>query len=365
MKYCVRSPLNLAGRIDIVMGTRPNCDYIHYLRQYGGDLLGFYPNKPLKVSLTWIQRDHKSRSADERRVKPVVVTTGEDIGIPLADSLRSKHPVPSLGMITHGWIFKRAPVFEMLRPLEFVHYFCLSGTIALRLVSEYGIASHQVITTGYGVDSDFFRPPGVFEDRRLVLSAGTANRDYKTLLSAFSGLNAHLEIAADSEWRPRPLDIAGQPLPPRVNVRSARTYNQLRRLYGSASLVVVPLYEAPFACGYAVIAEAMAMGKAVIASRTQCHSDFILDGETGFYVGPGDVDDLRCKMEYLLGNPDKAFEMGARGRSRIEQLYSLECYSARMHVAVRSIGRNTPIDEDAIIAAQEPTLSKESAIAVL
>jgi glycosyltransferase involved in cell wall biosynthesis len=67
---------------------------------------------------------------------------------------------------------------------------------------------------------------------------------------------------------------------------------------------VIPLLDVTFACGYAVIVEAMAMGKAVIATRTQAPSDLIEDGVSGIYVPPGDVAAMRREIEKLLSNPN-------------------------------------------------------------
>jgi glycosyltransferase involved in cell wall biosynthesis len=101
-------------------------------------------------------------------------------------------------------------------------------------------------------------------------------------------------------------------------------------LYAAAAFVVVPLYPAFHACGLAVIAEAMAMGKAVITTRVAGRSDFIIDGENGFYVEPGDVGGLRAKVKALLDDPARAAAMGVAARSRMAQLFSLEAYVERL-----------------------------------
>ena len=91
---------------------------------------------------------------------------------------------------------------------------------------------------------------------------------------------------------------------------------------------------ARFACGYAVIAEAMAMGKAVIATRTQVVSDFIRDGENGFLVEVGDVSGLRERIEWMLNNPMIAKTMGQQARKDIEEHWSLPAYCQRLESAL-------------------------------
>ena len=115
-----------------------------------------------------------------------------------------------------------------------------------------------------------------------------------------------------------------------MEVGSAGSYVGLRALYGRASFVVVPLHAARHASGYAVIAEAMAMGKAVIATRTEAPSDLIVEGETGLYVPAGDVGALREAIMALLGDPARTHAMGLAGARRMQDLFGLDSYCATM-----------------------------------
>jgi glycosyltransferase involved in cell wall biosynthesis len=81
----------------------------------------------------------------------------------------------------------------------------------------------------------------------------------------------------------------------------------------------------------------MAMGRAVICTRTQGQTDVIVDGETGIYVPPHDPAALRSAIEHLLAHPDEAARMGRAGRQRVEELMTLEVY-------VRGLSRWVAID---------------------
>ena len=83
-------------------------------------------------------------------------------------------------------------------------------------------------------------------------------------------------------------------------------YRELRDLYASSRFIVVALYETDFQAGVTTILEAMAMGKAVIASRTRGQRDVIEDGVTGIYVPPGDSAALRKAIVDLLASPERA-----------------------------------------------------------
>jgi glycosyltransferase involved in cell wall biosynthesis len=241
-------------------------------------------------------------------------------------------------VITHGSFFGSRymlPIAYWLRSIRNVRYLTLSEALRMQMISRFGFAKDLVINTGYGVDTEFFKPRALEAAARpIIASAGAATRDYRTLVAATHDLDADVRIAADSAWFPAAVDISPDRLPANCEARSYGNYLGLRELYAAAAFVVVPLYPAFHACGLAVIAEAMAMGKAVITTRISGHSDFIVEGENGFYVAPGDVDGMRAKIKDLLDDPARAQEMGAVARNRMTQLFTLEAYVERMLEAI-------------------------------
>lgn len=82
-------------------------------------------------------------------------------------------------------------------------------------------------------------------------------------------------------------------------------------LYGASDVVCqMSRWEEVF--GY-VIAEAMATGKPVVATRVGGIPELIADGETGFLVNRGDTAAMAGKILELLRNPDLRRRMGAAG----------------------------------------------------
>jgi glycosyltransferase involved in cell wall biosynthesis len=149
-------------------------------------------------------------------------------------------------------------------------------------------------------------------------------------------VDAEVRIAADSAWYPVETNLREISLPSNITVKSAGNYTGLRDLYAACHFVVVPMLPARFACGYAVIAEAMAMGKTVIATRTHYVSDFIKDEENGFLVDVGDVEGLRARITYLLDNPSVAARMGQLARREMEQNWSLPSYTGRLEAVAKA-----------------------------
>ena len=260
--------------------------------------------------------------------------SGEDIGLPLAILAKLQRIQTPIYIITHGSYFassKLRLLMAWIRTMPSVHYLCLSESLRQFMISRLNVPASNVHNTGYGADTHFFQPISLSPTPvPVVASAGTASRDYRTLVQSIADLPVDCKIAADSTWLPMQVDIADDALPPNVEARSFGNYSGLRGLYASSSFVVVPLYNVAHACGYAVIVEAMAMGKAVIATRTLNHSDFIEEGKNGYYVEAGDVATLRARIETLLHNPKMAEEMGRNARLLMENTHSVEAYCERI-----------------------------------
>ena len=70
--------------------------------------------------------------------------------------------------------------------------------------------------------------------------------------------------------------------------------------------------------------EAMASGKAVVATRVGGVPDVVQDNRTGFTVPPGDLSRFVEKVEFLLGHPQLRKEMGEAGRHWVRENFSKE-----------------------------------------
>jgi glycosyltransferase involved in cell wall biosynthesis len=256
-----------------------------------------------------------------------VYCDSEHIGLPLAFLLRSNRG-PRLSMIGHYLTpAKKRTAVRALRLAGRFDAVALHSPAQVTRAKSLGFREDQLQLMPYQVDTEFWTPTRRASD--CIVSVGREFRDYGTLVSAAEGLDATVEIAIGSHWSARKSN-AGHALPPNVRM-GARDYVQLRELYGRARFVVVPLHEVDFQAGIITILEAMAMGKAVIVSRTRGQSGAVSgslfhDGiftdigehawseDTGIYVPPADAHALRAAMAYLLENPGIAQSMGEAGR---------------------------------------------------
>jgi mannosyltransferase len=83
--------------------------------------------------------------------------------------------------------------------------------------------------------------------------------------------------------------------------------------------------------------EAMAVGAALVASRAGAAELVVEDGVTGMLTPPGDVEALVAALEPLMRDPASAAAMGARGRTRVLEKFSLDAEASRIAGVYRQL----------------------------
>lgn len=164
-----------------------------------------------------------------------------------------------------------------------------------------------------GVDTNFFKPNEATPEEDFILSVGLdPSRDFKTLVEAARGLSVPVKLATKPErvkaLEPLPKNVTAQLFP----------HDEMLKQYAKAKVIVVGLNiksdDSNDSMGTFAIAEAMSMGKAIVATKTRSLASYIEDGVTGRLVPPRDVEAMRVAIRELLDNDNKRHEMGHRAR---------------------------------------------------
>lgn len=121
-------------------------------------------------------------------------------------------------------------------------------------------------------------------------------------------------LAAD----PPPGVVVTGPLPPAAVAEAWR-----RSLFGTAPSLCLD-------ASPTVTLEAMAAGRAVVASARGGLTDQVVDGRTGILVEPGDPDALAAAMRSLLADGAARERLGAAGRARFESVFRSDVVVARI-----------------------------------
>jgi glycosyltransferase involved in cell wall biosynthesis len=211
------------------------------------------------------------------------------------------------------------------------------SSVQRRFAIDHGlIAPERLFNLHFMVDDRFYSPRPGADD--VIASVGAEMRDYATLFEALDGTDLRCEVAAGTvriphrvrlikDRRVPVMDLLRRPNP-NVSIGYRGSLVALRDLYAQSRFVVVPLLPTKSDNGLTVMLEAMAMGKAVVCSRTEGQVDAIDEGRTGLFTPVGDAASLRRTMVDLWHDPARAAAMGAAARAQVERHHSLEQFCA-------------------------------------
>lgn len=152
-------------------------------------------------------------------------------------------------------------------------------------------------------------------DRPLIVSVGrlAAQKDHGTLLRALSQVpEAHLAIVGEGELRDDLLQLRHElRLDDRVSLVGNIPPDEVPAALAAADLVVQPSIWETFGM---VVVEAMAAGRATVASDVAAHREVL--GDCGRYHPVGDAGALAAAISDLLADAPRRAELGRRAAER-------------------------------------------------
>ena len=270
----------------------------------------------------------------ERRQLDALYVASEDIGLRAGILLRAAGWSGRLVVVVHAIRSPKWKVAMKVLGRRLVSdVICVSEAQRRILIDEIGMPAERVHWSGNWVDTDFFTPgdgPG-----EHVFACGLENRDYPTLLKAANQLDLPFVLAASGFFGQDP-SLSGKTLG-NVEVLQHRVpWTELRDLYRRARFVVLPLNAVDYAAGVTGFVEAAAMGKAVIATASPGIAEYLVDGQSGLVVPPGDPASLAEAIRTLWNDPERCEAMGRRNRAWAEREASVELYARRVTNLLRS-----------------------------
>ena len=226
-----------------------------------------------------------------------------------------------------------------LLPLLFDRFLTVSAYSARELRAP---ASRTRVVYG-GADPARFSPLST-DVRRGILFVGrlTPHKGIDRLIAALPA-GAELRVAGSPGHDPDPPErdypnlLARLAERRRVEFLGAVSEDELSLLYRQARVFVLPsVHRTCYGREVAVsellgltALEAMASGTPVVASRIGGLPEVVEDGVTGFLVEPGDVAELRARLEELLRAPRLAERLGRNGRERVLETFTWQACAER------------------------------------
>lgn len=228
----------------------------------------------------------------------------------------------------------------MRRLLDHVTTFRMSGLVAVsdyvlrRDMERFGIGRPFARRIYSGINLQRFAPP---PDGRpgpptvIAVANLIPEKGIHLLIDAFSRIDlpeARLLVVGDGPELGRLQELASsRGIESRVNFLGLR--DDVHTLLQGAHVFVHPcIWEEAFGL---TLAEALATGCPVVASRLGATSEIVTDGVTGLLVPPGDVNALAAAVAFLLRDSVFREQLGARASRSAAERFSLAA-SARGHM---------------------------------
>jgi glycosyltransferase involved in cell wall biosynthesis len=214
-----------------------------------------------------------------------------------------------------------------------------------------------------GVDVSLFHPAGPGKPGSVIfvaqLDIGMEFKNLDLLLQATrslvdSGLDMTLEVVGSGALMAQYEQSAAQLGlgPDRVRFAGQLAGADLVAAYQRSSVAALPSTYESFGMS---LAEAMACGLPVVASRTGGIPALVDDGRTGLLVEPGSLDELAGGLRQLIEDPARAGALGRAGRRRIEAEFDWKARVRATHeVFVRTLDHRAGPATVAIVSPRYP-----------
>lgn len=216
------------------------------------------------------------------------------------------------------------------------HLFAVSHYVADHTRRYLPLDARPVEVIYNPVDLELFQPrPEIAEVPGLIVYVGTLieKKGIRQLLQAMPAVcerfpEAHLEICGNDtvdprtgvSFRARLEALIPESLRPRIRFRGAVPRTSLPPLMASASVCVYPSHLEAMPIAWI---EGLAMGKAVLASRTGPGDEVITAGEDGLLCNPHLPASIAEGLMQALADPNLRRRLGAAARRRAERYHAL------------------------------------------
>lgn len=218
---------------------------------------------------------------------------------------------------------------------------CVSPQLAEDAVREFGVRSEIVKIIPNGVNTAKFAPHeamrqllrsrlGIPEDAIVLLTAGRleqAKGHHLALQAAArllrSGFSLQVLVAGsgpDEVWLRQQAESLG--IAERVHWLGQTPHSEMPGVYNAVDVVLMLSIHTE-AFPYSVV-EAMACGRAVVASRVGGVPSAIVHGREGFLVAPGDVAEAAAHAEALIRDSALRATVGRAARQTVLNRFTLE-----------------------------------------
>ncbi|MGD0292046.1 MAG: glycosyltransferase family 4 protein [Candidatus Binataceae bacterium] len=217
-------------------------------------------------------------------------------------------------------------------------FIAVSEAVARHLIENKRIPGHKITVIRNGRDLSQYQPASRAQALEARVELGLEkDAPVILMLARFSIEKGHRLLIESvrqliSRWPQLIVLLAGDgPLEDEIkaqcahfglanSVRFLGYRSDTRKLLAAADIVVLPsrIEGLPL-----VAVEALASGRAVVATAVGGTPEVVIDGDTGLVVPPEDPFRFAEALERLLSDPERRTSMGTRGRALVEERFDV------------------------------------------
>jgi glycosyltransferase involved in cell wall biosynthesis len=215
-------------------------------------------------------------------------------------------------------LYLEAVVQRQMKNYESVDLVLAPSRFMAESVSSNRFPGERVRLLYNGIDIADIDPSSAAGDYILYFGRLSQEKGIRTLCDAHSAMDGSVRLVVAGTG---PLERELRERYPRVHFLGYVSGDPLRLAIAGAAIVVVPSewYEN---CPMSVL-EAMAYGKAVVASRIGGIPELVAQDETGLLFDPGDVGQLQGHLQTLMRDGGLRERLGKGARNRVESRFLL------------------------------------------
>lgn len=336
---------DLADRVK--QGLHQRVDYFDLTERTGGKLIDYrivgknlLLQKIERLSNLDIRLALKATRLVKQKGFTTVISLSERVGIPLA--LMLPRSVKHIVIQHHPLSAKKILIEKLLRvERKWEQIITISQAEKETLLTMLDIHVPKIVAIHCPVDTDFFAPkeyrqaanrtdPARQDDH--VESLGLSYRDYPTLIKAMQSLHdipCHFRVG--STWVARDWGFEPDHLPANISIQPYVSPDVLREKIAQSRFIITPIQNfSQWSAGCTTVQIAQAMGKAVIATDLPGLREYLVPNKTGILVEPENPQAMAKAIRFLWDNPERASEMGQRGRANQIDNFSIDLWLGKM-----------------------------------
>jgi glycosyltransferase involved in cell wall biosynthesis len=278
---------------------------------------------------------HSQLSKDLATIVPALYLAGLDVPLFLSKRVGS-------------YITKRTPLHRFTYG-RVTRVLAISDVIRKNVIDTTPMDPANVLTVHHGVNLDEFSFSAagrarvreeleVRDDQLLIGFVGrfSPGKGHEEFLEAASELvkrhdHVRFAIVGEASYREEAYEQSIRAMSRKLSLDGVLTFTGFRKdvrdVMAAFDIFAFPSHAEAFG---AVLIEAMALERPVVASNCDGVVDIVVDGETGFSMSPGNARELEAGLDRLISNPALRERMGRAGRRRVEDHFNEEILIDRL-----------------------------------